>query len=592
MAWRKRKDRGVPEPARGLPFQINPLPQPEVGIQPVPPRTAAPAPPAPPSSPAVPSVLPAPPASPSAQAAHSTKTDRQRRPPLIVATPIDQSPPSAEARHPATVPATLARFDPDALLAALVLAGATPGPIGRTATRCLAQPSDHSIWVTLGTAADAGLAATFGGTAVELRDGRMTRLAGSGPLPAAWPDDMKEVPLAWLAAELMPTGRPPDRPAEVLVVTRLRLAGPVIRRWHRSGATVSTARLRCEPLSGSPGQDNGEAMLIRIRSERGLPAAALSGLADLPGTVVCREAGTLLIDTRFQLPVTDRQMAAELPDDEHLIIGSADAGSWRITERGPEIVAAPHYSAPVPGPLPSGSTFTRPGSAALPRDLIERAEVRLVPAPTLNDRADAVLVDDGELPRLRRFLARSPLAETAFLFPGPGRHLLTEPGGLLTTVPFGVPVHRIGPQGLYVEAGYRLQPPVPAVARPEVFALDNESVVVCCTDGCWRLALASMLPCWSLWIGPAPEPTAGISAAAEQLLAGLAGDGSAGPAAGTAAAGWPGAVLDRSRLLAEAEQLEQLGSLSEAARRLEESGDLYRAGLLYERAARERTVER
>ena len=149
-------------------------------------------------------------------------------------------------------------------------------------------------------------------------------------------------------------------------------------------------------------------------------------------------------------------------------------------------------------------------------------------------------------------------------------------------------MRRIGPGGLYLEAGHELDPPVPFTARQELFGLNRDSIVVLGRDGAWRLALSDMVPAWRLWLGQAPVPAGGISERGRQLLTALA------PAAPVPAApsgpvrdqGRAG-QLDRGQLLIEAEQLEQRGELAGAARRLEEVGELYRAAVLYQRAARE-----
>jgi hypothetical protein len=511
--------------------------------------------------------------------------------------------PAARSGHPAFI----ARFAADAVAAAFAFAGATAGPRVTTVgahlppeCRCHRDPEDGSVWVTAAapTSADPAaaveLAAALGGTIFEFMDGLLVRLAGRHPVPPAGTDTLQPVPLPRLVATLIPTGHPPGSFTEIAVVTTGRIAGAVVRRWQRAAVDVTVTQLLREPLDLPPGQGTQGAMLVRIRSSAGqLHGPAIAALSDLPRTVVCREIERMLIDVRFTLPVDDRQLIAEIPAGESWIIGGGDAGVWRIIERGTEVtpmldlaVAVPQEDAAAPPGAPASGS--RPGGPASGY----RTPVRIIAAAQPDGRADAVLVDDAELGRLRRFLARSPLAETAFLVLGPGRHLLTEPAGLLTAVPFGVPVHRIGPGGLYLEAGHVLDPPVPSVARPELFRLDGDSIVVVCTDGSWRLALSAMVPAWSLWVGEVPEPGDGISERGRELLARLTplAVPAASRAAGTAAQTRPG--LDRGRLLDEAERLEQRGKLAEAARRLEESGELFRAALLYERAASESAARR
>jgi hypothetical protein len=361
------------------------------------------------------------------------------------------------------------------------------------------------------------------------------------------------------------------------------MADPIVRRWQRTQAEVTISQLSLEPFGPHPLSGIRPAVLIRVMSRDGpLPQQGIAALTDLPHTVACRVTDRLLIDVRFALSADDRQLVAEIPVGESWLVGARDFGAWRVVGRGPEV--AP----------PARLAFTVPSWDGLPdqtagTSLAAGAVVRVVPATRPDRRADAVLLDDLELDRLRRFLSMSPLAETAFIFPGPGRHLLTEPAGLLTAVPFGIPVCRIGPEGLYLEAGHELDPPVPVIARRELFQLDRDSIVVLCHDGASRLGLSGMVPAWRLWLGDAPEAAGGISQRGQQLLAGLAPpeQASAGAADQATETSRSGSVLDRGQLLIEAEQLEQRGELAGAARRLEDAGELYRAAVLYQRAARE-----
>jgi hypothetical protein len=605
MRWPGRKD---PASGRRLPFEITPLP-PDQRVPPASPDDQpepAAAPPRPPVAPPV--RTPAPPGP-----RRRPGPPRPDRSPLV-ATQIRSSTPSP-APHPdppspkparPDLPDVLVRFDADAVPAALAFAGATAGATAGAAGwdqrrpsghRCRVSRLDGSVWVSLDDQATAGPAAelvvALGGTVVRRRDGWPD--GPSGAVPA--PDDaaLEPVPLLWLASTLMPAG--PLRPLpEIAVVTTGRLAGPIVRRWQRSPAEVTISALSLEPIV--PGDSPADAatwsaVLIRVTSRDGpLPQRAIAALTDLPHTVVCRVADRMLIDVRFMLPADDRQLVAEIPVGESWIAGGGEVGLWRIVSRGAEVMPPARVAFAVPsGTVPSRTIWPGaglPGRAA-DTSMAPGGPVQVVPARRPDGRADAVLLDDLELDRLRRFLSLSPLAETAFIVPGPGRHLLTEPAGLLTAVPFGTPVCRIGPGGLYLEAGHELDPPVPSTARPELFQLDRDSIVVLCHDGACRLALSGMVPAWRLWLGEAPAPVGGISERGRQLLAVLA------PAAPVPAApsgqardeGRAGQQLDRGRLLIEAERLEQRGELAGAARRLEEVGELYRAAVLYQRAARE-----
>jgi FtsH ternary system domain X7 len=609
MPRRWRKDPSAEEPSPGNPSPGRPLP---FEITPLVPERQAPAgnPPAPAEqAPTPPAVPPAPPLWPRTAAPRAAAPRRDRSPLITTQIPPARPPLTARADPPSPEPAlpglpdTLVRFA--AVTAALAFAGATANTaVGAVITagwgrrpppgyRCRISRLDGSVWVGLGEQADASaaaeLAAALGGTVIRFREGRPEGTAGSFPVPEHV-TVLEPVPLLWLASTLMPAG-PPSPLSEVAVVTTGRLAGPIVRRWQRSLAEVTISELSVAPIGPhDPVRGTRPAVLVRVASRDGrLPQQAIAALTDLPHTVVCRVADRLLIDVRFALPADDRQLAAEIPVGETWIAGGVDAGLWRIASRGAEVTAPSRLAFTVP--VGTGAPGAGLAAQEAPASLAPGAPVRVVPARRPDGSADAMLLDDLELDRLRRFLSMSPLAETAFIVPGPGRHLLTEPAGLLTAVPFGVPVGWIGPGGLYVEAGYELDPPVPSTARRELFQLDRDSIVVLCHNSACRLALSGMVPAWRLWLGEAPEPDGGISERGRQLLAGLA---PAAPVSATLVPAGPGRdggragmQLDRGQLLIEAEQLEQRGELAGAARRLEEVGELYRAAVLYQRAARE-----
>jgi hypothetical protein len=575
-----RKDSG---PAKPPPFEITPLPPSADQSQPAAPSPAAAAPPAAPR-PAAPGARP-PAAWPRPPAPWpKPATPRPGRSPLVAtpiqpaitpspAVPADVAPPAGSARR--EFPDRLVRFAADSVPAALAFAGATAGDDRRQPSgyRCRVSRADGSVWIELAEQATAGAAAEL---AVAL---------GGTIMPLAAPDDLtvlEPVPLLWLASTLMPAA-PPRPLAEITVVTTGRMADPIVRRWQRAQADVTISQLSLEPLGPQAPPGARPAVLVRLASrDRLLPQQAIAALTDLPHTVVCRVTDRLLIDVRFALPEDDRRLIAEIPVGESWLVGGRDFGAWRIVGRGPEVVPAARLGFAIP-------SWTGLPDRAAGTGLAAGAPVRVVPATRPDGRTDAVLLDDLELDRLRRFLSMSPLAETAFIFPGPGRHLLTEPAGLLTAVPFGVPVCRIGPQGLYLEAGHELDPPVPLIARRELFQLDRDSIVVLCHDGASRLGLSGMVPAWRLWLGDAPEVAGGISERGQRLLTGLEfpEQAPAGPAGQVMKAARSGSALDRDQLLIEAEQLEQRGELAGAARRLEDAGELYRAAVLYQRAARE-----
>jgi hypothetical protein len=271
-----------------------------------------------------------------------------------------------------------------------------------------------------------------------------------------------------------------------------------------------------------------------------------------------------------------------IPGREVWLLGAPDVGHWRLRLRGEETDGATLLAVDA---LP---TATAAVPAAGPAHLPEPLVVGLVPRPATSHRVDAVLVDDGQLDWLRAYLSARPAGEVAFLLPGPGWHLLTAPGGLAGEVPFGIPLARIGPGGLYLELGVAFDPPLPEGARRQAFQAEAGTVVAVTQQGCYRFDRDRMVPAWSLWLGKPPEVRGGLSAAGAQLLAGIsdairrleAQRTSAQPASPTRVA--PG---DRPRLLEEAAAAELDGNLELAARLLESAGELARAGRLYEQAA-------
>lgn len=172
-----------------------------------------------------------------------------------------------------------------------------------------------------------------------------------------------------------------------------------------------------------------------------------------------------------------------VPAGETWVLGAPDVGAWRLELAGEAVDGADLLQAPempVAG-LPDGDGG---GTIRLPAPI----PVRPVPRPGGPARVDGVLLDASELGWVRPFLAGRPAGEKAFLVLGGERALLVAPGGLPGLLPFGVPLVRVGPGGLYLEMGLDFTPPLPIDARRRVFDLDDGQVVAVTTDGAFRFS--------------------------------------------------------------------------------------------------------
>jgi hypothetical protein len=277
--------------------------------------------------------------------------------------------------------------------------------------------------------------------------------------------------------------------------------------------------------------------------------------------------------------VEDALLLDEMPGDRHLVVECAPAGpwSWRplgkpaagaLLDAGPALTVRTPVGTPVPVPA-----------------LGPPLPVRLVASPRAPHRTDAVLIADAELDGLRRFLRCRPLHETAVVVFGPGRHLVTEPPGLLQSLPFGVPVYQAGPGGLYLESGCVLNPPLPNPAREEVLGLGPDTVKVLCRDGAWELRLEDVRPAWHLWVPEAPAFATGLSEPARELLGRLAAlVPEPEPTAPTASRTLE---TERRGLNQAAMEHSLRGEYRKAAELLEQAGHFQRAAQMYERAAAE-----
>jgi hypothetical protein len=142
-----------------------------------------------------------------------------------------------------------------------------------------------------------------------------------------------------------------------------------------------------------------------------------------------------------------------------------------------------------------------PGQPSLPMP----RPLTVVPGSTRAAAVDAVLLDDADLGCLPLLLAGDPLADTAFLIRGAGRHLLSAPGGLLIDLPVGEPLTCVGPGSVYLPTGWRLDPPVGPAARAALFEPDEQTAQVVLRDARLGYRLDDAQPLWRLWAGPVPD---------------------------------------------------------------------------------------
>lgn len=504
-------------------------------------------------------------------------------------------PPAQPARPPAAPPAPPRAPAPDAHTVAVF-------PGAAAALACLGQLAGAGLTdgfearrapdgrCRLAVSVPPGLAAP----PVLAAGGRVAPAEGAG-----WP----AVALAELLASvgLLPAAR--LEASEAMVLTGAALGPMILRRAAAAGLSVELVPAERAPLAGGEAQP---AVLLRLRW-RGTapPRTLLLALARLPDTVVARPAAAaepgaalagLLIDLRCQLPAAAALLGGLVPAGEAWLLAAADAGAWRILPRGPALdglaLLAPDRLAIAPPLTPDDTAL--PGAIPLP--------VALVPDPgSAAGAADAVLLDDADLAWTRRFLmARPATAETAFLLPGPGRHLLLAPGGLLERLPFGVALRRVGAEPLLLEQGQRFHPPLPAAARARLLgAGEGEVVAVARTGGgalfAGRFALAAARPAWLLWLAEPPPVAAGLAGAAAERLAALAARIDRERPQPEPEGGrrlpllrrWLRRAEGRDDLLRRALALEAAGRLVAAAELLEQAGEPVRAARLYERAAGE-----
>jgi hypothetical protein len=358
----------------------------------------------------------------------------------------------------------------------------------------------------------------------------------------------------------------------------------ILRRSTALGLRVGLVPALRRPLSGAGGEAG--ILLLRLRAEHDhpIPAAFVHSLTQLPylivGEPIEADGRSVLVDIRHRLPLAPTIVQNMVPVGETWVLGPPDAGYWRLRSAGAEIDGSALMQAP------SLHIIDAPADATL--KLPEAIPVQLVTRPGSGSRVDAVLLDAAELHWLRLFLMGRPTGEVSFLLPGQDVYLLAAPGGLPAALPFGVPLARVGPGGLYLELGIDFYPPLPDGARQARFALTDESAVAVTRKGAYRFDTAQMLPAWALWVGAAPAVQGDLSKNAEQLLmtiSALIRQAEAKQIAPPQPAYQPIDRKERARLLEQAQRAELAGNLLRAAELLERAGYPGPAGRLYERAA-------
>ncbi|MFF3408784.1 hypothetical protein ACFYW8_21730 [Streptomyces sp. NPDC002742] len=489
--------------------------------------------------------------------------------------------------RPAAGDTLVCRFT--AVTAAVTFLGALTEHTGRAAPACRNSPQDGSWWITLpdGGPAEAAVAELTGGIAYLSRGGRATRTSPAFARGAAAqvPDALYGWPeVSWIDLVARLAGARRDgRPAEITV-----FAGGGRARWitQRSGecaAEVFATPVTLAPVAGishARAADERRVMRLRIRAAgKALPVRLLDALLALPDIEVCRREERLLMPCLADYPIPDQVLAARVPAGRHWLVAADNAGVWEVHEStGVHEFAALPRLAEAPPRIPSR---TREGW-----DSHLATTVRVVAAASDGRSADAVLVSDADLPAIRAYLGAQPADDALHLVPGDGLHLLTEPGGLTRTLPFGIALHRIGPGGLYLQTGHRLAPALAPAARSRLFGIDDASVVAVCAHRSLRFALQHTRPVWLLWLGAGPRVESGLSTTGRRLLDALdrlPGDAPA-PDAPLSEYEAPGGHAEQ---LAEALLDQESGRIDRAARNLENAGHFQRAARMYELAARE-----
>lgn len=457
----------------------------------------------------------------------------------------------------------------------------------------LRRAANGDWWVETPAAPDAAaeLVAGAGGAAYVKMKRNWQPVAASGGLPSREAKskslDVKSWPQVELS-DLLAQSRLASRRHEATPAVHIVATGSV-GRWAldhcvRHGLQVRITPVLRQSLAGGP--ESG-ALWLQATAATGahLTIAFQQSLADMPFATVARAVTAsgppILVDVRCHAPSV-LSMLGELSDtDGAWLLGSPDAGHWRMRRAGADIAAADLVCLPDIPIQSHRSVEPTPVPSALPARLVHRSGV--------DRRADAVLLDDSDLTWLRTLLPTHSAADLAFLLPGPGRHLLLIPGGHAESIPLGLPLSHLGPFGLFVERGCEFSPPLPSPARMACFGLTDEASVVVTRGGAFRFPFDRLTPAWTLWTATSPPVSHDVSAAGHRLLA-------------TISAAYEQQLVERSvepplsrqpvdprrrqELITAAAQAEARGEFQRAAELLEAAGQPGPAGRLYERTAK------
>ncbi len=410
---------------------------------------------------------------------------------------------------------------------------------------------------------------------------------GPPPQPDTWP----VLSLGDLLAHVNLPESSYEPANQVDLVLPGRLARLALRRATALGLRAAMAPVSLRALAQTTADEAG-AVLIRLRAgaRQTVSRSLVHALGTLPYCAVCstfhlhETAGRLLLDVRCRLPLPVSLVQAMVPAGQAWLLAPADIGHQQLVF--PDELTDCASLLQLPEQLWAPAPFTGPAELARP------LPVAVVRNPHRNRRVDAVLLDDRELDWLRRYLITRPLGENGYLLPGPGRHLLSSPGGLCEELPLGVPLAWVGPFSLFLETGTDFHPPVPQRAREQRFRLGPKTVVVVLNEQAFRFDPEQALPLWTLWVGEAPPVEETISASGRQLVARVAELLQAhvqqtlpDPEPQEGLLGLFRGGQDLSRLLRRAEKAESRGNFARAAELYEKAGQHGPAGRLYERAA-------
>jgi hypothetical protein len=384
----------------------------------------------------------------------------------------------------------------------------------------------------------------------------------------------------------------------VVVITPGVLSASIIKRAVQLGLHVSAGAAEQEPLAG--GDRSAIAWLEMTWESSRWPQAFLRSLTRLPYTAVTRPVlpdltthSGLLIDINHATPLTASLIVDLMPSDEYWLLGAPETGHWRIQQKGSLTDASTLIQLPE---QPSVTSHARITDIPTPE-----INLRLIQSPPLLGYPDALLLDEKECEWLKNILMGRPEAETTYLIPGQNYFLLIAPGGLTSSMPFGIPLRCIGPNGLYLQECRAFYPPLPENARKQAFPCTNDHIkVVIDAPKTSRMAtlqfqLQHLIPVWQLWMVDGPEVLEGVSKNIAKTLKQLSKKNQLPkpkPLQKQLARMLPKSMAPTQKASPETLRQQALSLIhkkqfAEAARYMEQAGDMATAARLYEKAAEE-----